>query len=268
MEAQSSIRVLVVDDSDVVRMKLRKVLLESGLEVAGEAADGISAVEATLQTLPDVVVMDLQMPGMSGIEATWKIGTDAPSVPVLVLTVSDDSDDVASAVMAGARGYVLKDSGEAEIVAAIRAVAQGETVISPEIASVLVERGGPAPERPPERAIPFAVEVKVPHPAPAEAVPPLPLAAPPAERYEQPGNDVTEAPQRLLAVLAAGAVLTLVGQGQALAHGHMTARTWLAVLANFLVSLAVWELAAALRPAPQPMPPPRTRSAISSDSAR
>jgi DNA-binding NarL/FixJ family response regulator len=130
-----------VDDSEVVRAKLRG-LLESdrGFELVGEADDGETGLEVAREQQPDLVVMDLRMPGMSGIQATWRLGTVAPSSKVLVLTVSADQEDVTDAIMAGARGYVVKGAEDEEITAALRGVAAGERVISPQVASKLAER--------------------------------------------------------------------------------------------------------------------------------
>jgi DNA-binding NarL/FixJ family response regulator len=137
---QGKLRVVVVDDSEVVRMKLRGLLEEGSFDLVGEADSGKSGLEVVKKTQPDVVVMDLRMPGMSGIEATWRLGSVSPSSRVLVLTVSEEEDDVADAIMAGARGYVIKGAGDEEIRAALHGVAAGERVISPQVADKLAER--------------------------------------------------------------------------------------------------------------------------------
>ena len=140
-ETQASLRVVVVDDSEVVRTKLRSLLkAESGFELVGEAEDGESGLEVAREQQPDLVVMDLRMPGISGIQATWQLGTVSPASRVLVLTVSADQEDVTDAIMAGARGYVVKGAGDEEITAALRGVAAGERVISPQVAGKLAER--------------------------------------------------------------------------------------------------------------------------------
>ena len=92
---------------------------------------------------PDVVVMDLKMPGMSGIKATWELGSRTPECSVLVLTVSEDPEDVADAIMAGATGYVVKGADDDEVRATIHRVADGERVLAPQVASALVERTRP-----------------------------------------------------------------------------------------------------------------------------
>ena len=131
---------VVVDDSEVVRLKLRTLLEDHDIEVAGEAADGESGLREIESLQPDLVIMDLKMPGMSGIEATWKLGTISPDTPVLVLTVSAEEDDVTDAVMAGAKGYVVKGGADDEIVSTLRRLAAGESVISPAIAGEIVDR--------------------------------------------------------------------------------------------------------------------------------
>jgi DNA-binding NarL/FixJ family response regulator len=140
---KARLRVVVVDDSEVVRAKLRQ-LFASGeaaeIEHVGEAPDGEAGVRLIAEQQPDVVVMDLKMPGISGVEATWQLGTVAPSAQVVVLTVSDDQADVADAIMAGAKGYIVKGAADSEILDAVRRVAAGQRAISPQVASELVER--------------------------------------------------------------------------------------------------------------------------------
>jgi DNA-binding NarL/FixJ family response regulator len=123
------IRVVVADDHPVFREGLA-VLLGSvpGLEVAGVASTGVEAVALALEVQPDVVVMDVQMPALNGIEATRRIATESPSVGVVVLTMSEDDETVFSAIRAGARGYLLKGAEQDEIVRAITTVASGGAV--------------------------------------------------------------------------------------------------------------------------------------------
>jgi DNA-binding NarL/FixJ family response regulator len=132
--------VVVVDDSEVVRLKLRTLLKDHGIDVLGEASDGETGLRQIEALTPDVVIMDLKMPGMSGIEATWKLGQICPQTPVLVLTVSSEEGDVTDAIMAGAKGYVVKGGSDDEIVSSLRRLADGESVISPEIAGEIVDR--------------------------------------------------------------------------------------------------------------------------------
>jgi DNA-binding NarL/FixJ family response regulator len=136
------IRVLIVDDHPVVRSGLLALLTEaSGFEPAGEAQDGIAALAAIRQTRPDVVLMDLAMPNMSGVEATRRItaGPETARVAVLVLTMSDDDASLAAAVRAGARGYLLKDASADEVLAAVRAVARGEVVFGRGVAPAVLD---------------------------------------------------------------------------------------------------------------------------------
>ena len=130
------IAVFIADDHQLVRRGLRAMLgIEPDLEVAGEAATGREAVRLVTKLRPDVVLMDLQLPDISGIEATRRILDADPSTRILVLTLFDDDDSVFLALRAGARGYVLKDAEESEIAGAIRAVAGGAAIFSPAIAN-------------------------------------------------------------------------------------------------------------------------------------
>jgi DNA-binding NarL/FixJ family response regulator len=140
------IRVIVVDDHDLLRKGLRDLLTEHGLRVVGEAGDGEDAVRLVAHAAPDVVVMDLNMPRMSGVEVTRRRAEVAPNTRVLVLTVSADDDTVAQAIEAGATGYLLKDASGEDIAAGVRAAADGEALISPSIASRLLERLRPSAE--------------------------------------------------------------------------------------------------------------------------
>jgi DNA-binding NarL/FixJ family response regulator len=134
------IRVVIVDDHDLFRTGLRNLLEEQGVDILGEAATGIEAVRSVRELAPDVVVMDLNMPGMTGVEATRQISSIAPLTRVLVLTISDQDSDVLDAILAGACGYMLKDSSIQELMAGIRAAAIGESLISPHIASKVLQR--------------------------------------------------------------------------------------------------------------------------------
>ncbi len=135
-----SVRVLLVDDHDLFRAGLRGLLHEQGIDVAGEAADGETAVRLAQELAPEVVVMDLNMPGMSGVETTRELVEVAPLARVVVLTISAEDADVMDAVLAGACGYLLKDSSIQDLVAGIHAAAAGEALISPYIAAKLLQR--------------------------------------------------------------------------------------------------------------------------------
>lgn len=129
------IRVLIADDHAIVRKGIRALLeARAGFQVVGEAANGREAVEQTEKTSPDVILMDLVMPGMDGIEATRQITARHADVRILVLTSFADDDKLFPAVNAGALGYLLKDSGLEELVAAIQQVYRGESSLHPAIA--------------------------------------------------------------------------------------------------------------------------------------
>jgi DNA-binding NarL/FixJ family response regulator len=138
-ETGTEVRLLIADDHPSFRASLRALLSQAdGLVVVGEASSGPAAVTQVETLQPDVVLMDLAMPGGDGIEATRRIADAAPHVAVLVLTMSDDDDSVFAAVQAGARGYVLKGAQRAELVRAIRAVAAGDAIFGPAVARRLV----------------------------------------------------------------------------------------------------------------------------------
>ncbi len=134
------LRVLLVDDHDLFRTGLRNLLEEQGVQVVGEAAGGADALRIVREIAPDVVVMDLNMPGVSGVEATREITAIAPLTRVVVLTISDQDDDVMDAIIAGACGYLVKDSSIEELMRGINAAAVGESLISPPIASKVLQR--------------------------------------------------------------------------------------------------------------------------------
>src|SRR3954454_9403663 len=134
------VRVVLVDDHDLFRGGLRDLLEAQGLSVVGEASNGEDGVALVGDMAPDVVVMDLNMPGMSGVEATRQILVQAPLARVLVLTISADDADVMGAMMAGACGYLLKDASVEELVSGVRAAAAGESSVSPRIATKVLAR--------------------------------------------------------------------------------------------------------------------------------
>jgi DNA-binding NarL/FixJ family response regulator len=137
---ESTIRVLIADDHGVVREGLRAVLgSEADMEVVGEAATGKEVVERAAELRPDVILMDIQMPELNGIEATRLILSVNPDVGVVVLTMFEDDDSVFTAMRAGARGYVLKGAPPSEILKVVRAVAAGEAHFGPEIAKRLMD---------------------------------------------------------------------------------------------------------------------------------
>jgi DNA-binding NarL/FixJ family response regulator len=134
------LRVLLVDDHDLFRTGLRNLLEDEGVIVVGEAGTGNEALRMVEELAPDVVVMDLNMPGMTGVEATRQIASVAPLARVLVLTISDQDADVMDAILAGACGYLLKDSSIGDLMQGIRSASVGESLISPTIASKVLQR--------------------------------------------------------------------------------------------------------------------------------
>ena len=141
--ADDTIRVLICDDHDLFRHGLRMVLeVEDGIEVVAEAADGEQAVARVEELAPDVVLMDVRMPRMGGIEATRVIRQLFPTTRIIVLTVSDEEDDLYGAVKAGANGYLLKEVSIEEVADAVRAVFGGQSLISPSLASKLLNEFG------------------------------------------------------------------------------------------------------------------------------
>lgn len=134
------VRVIVADDHDLFRSGLRGLLEAAGVNVVGEAARGDEAVRAVRELAPDVVVMDLNMPVLGGVEATREIVAGSPLTRVVVLTVSDQDADVMDAILAGACGYLLKNASIDELVAGIRAAAVGESLVSPHIAAKVLQR--------------------------------------------------------------------------------------------------------------------------------
>jgi DNA-binding NarL/FixJ family response regulator len=134
------LRVIIVDDHDLFRSGLRNLLEDEGVHVVAEAAGGGEAVRMVRELAPDVVVMDLNMPTMGGVEATRHITSVAPLTRVVMLTISDEDADVMDAILAGACGYLLKDSSIQELIAGIRAASRGESLISPHIAAKVLQR--------------------------------------------------------------------------------------------------------------------------------
>lgn len=138
--SDDSIRVLLVDDQSMLRMGFRMVLsAEDGIEVVGEAGDGAAGVSMTKALQPDVVLMDVRMPGVDGIEATRRILAEAPGAHVIILTTFDLDEYAFAALRAGASGFLLKDARPAELVAAIRSVAAGDAAVAPRVTRRMLE---------------------------------------------------------------------------------------------------------------------------------
>ena len=136
----SPIRVIIAEDHTLVREGTREILeREPDIQVVGEAARGDDAVRQALEHSPDVLLMDMRMPGMNGIEATREVSAQAPSVKVLILSAHEDEDYVREALAVGASGYLLKTAPGRELVEGIRAVASGSTILSPELTRKLAQ---------------------------------------------------------------------------------------------------------------------------------
>ncbi len=134
-----AIRILLVDDQRLMREGLRILLeLETDLEIAGEATNGKEALSAYAELEPDVVLMDVRMPGMDGVEATWRLRERWPSACVIILTTFDDDEYVFEGLRAGARGYLLKDVSGHDLAEAVRTVAAGGALIEPSVARRVV----------------------------------------------------------------------------------------------------------------------------------
>jgi DNA-binding NarL/FixJ family response regulator len=143
------IRLLITDDHPVVRDGLRGMLeSQPDFEVIGEAADGAAAIQIAVEALPDLILMDLRMPVMDGVNAIREIKALHPNIQVLVLTTYDSDADILPAIEAGATGYMLKDSSREELYRAVRSAARGEPVLAPTVAARLISRmRAPAEEK-------------------------------------------------------------------------------------------------------------------------
>jgi len=142
------IRVLIADDHLVVREGLRLILgISKEFELVGEAGDGAMAVRLVGELKPDVVLMDLRMPGMDGLEAIERIHTEWPQIAVVILTTYNEDDLMIRGLRAGARGYLLKDTSREALLDAVRAAARGETLLQPDSMARVLSHVGPAPTR-------------------------------------------------------------------------------------------------------------------------
>lgn len=136
----ASVRLLLVDDHRMLRDGLRRSMEDQGFTVVGEAADGQEAVRLAQQLRPDVVLMDVSMPRLDGVEATRLIHRSLPGVPVVMLTMHADSDVMSQAIQAGAVGYLVKDCSTEEVAAAVRTASRGESALSPGLASSMLDQ--------------------------------------------------------------------------------------------------------------------------------
>jgi DNA-binding NarL/FixJ family response regulator len=141
-----TIRVVIADGHPFYRHGLAKLLTASGVDVVGEAANGWAAIRAAEKTSPDVLVLDLGLPGLAGSEVIRRLQEREPPIPVLVLSSSVDEKDVSAAIHAGAAGYVLRDGPVKEVLAGIRAVAAGHSLVSPRVGSVVLRKVREEPE--------------------------------------------------------------------------------------------------------------------------
>ncbi len=141
-----ALRVVVVDDQELVRSGFTLILERAGFEVVGGAADGLEAIEVVRSVVPDVVLMDVRMPRLDGIEATRRLVSELPDLKVLALTTFDLDEYVYAAVRAGASGFLLKDVSPDDLVRGVRAIARGDTLLDPALTRRLLERFASAPE--------------------------------------------------------------------------------------------------------------------------
>lgn len=152
------IRVILVDDHPVVRRGLVAIVdVEDDIEVVGEANDGAEAIALVHSRQPDIVLMDLQMPVLDGVEATRRIRAEAPQVSVIILTTFNDDEYIYEGIAAGARGYLLKDAPPDQLIEAIRAAYRGESLLDPGVAARILDRFSrlthqPPPSPPPEKS--------------------------------------------------------------------------------------------------------------------
>ncbi len=140
MPQEREIRILIADDHTIVRQGLKRILEdEPGIEVVGEAVDGRDAVAKAMDLMPDIVLMDLSMPSLHGLEATRQITKRLPKSRVLILSMHKNEGYVLQSLQAGGSGYILKDSASEEVAGAIRSVSRGDSYLSPSISRVVIE---------------------------------------------------------------------------------------------------------------------------------
>ncbi len=199
------LRLLIVDDQPLIRRGLAMMLAtEPDIEIVGQAADGLEAIEQALATQPDIVVMDLQMPRASGVVATREITAKLPGTRVVVLTTYDHDELVFDAICAGAQAYLLKDTAETEVLETLRAVQRGESRLSPAIARKVMDQfrklGKPLATEadPPLSSTASALN------APGLSKPPLATSAPPQVTPPTELDPLTDKEERILDLLSEG----------------------------------------------------------------
>lgn len=157
--SDTPIRLLIVDDHNLFRQGLIRILEDfPQLSVVGQAADGAEALALVDALQPDVVLMDLNMPILSGPDATRRLSASHPATPVIILTVSERDEDLFDAIKAGARGYLLKNVGMAELIDAVQRVHAGEAIVAPSMAARLLDEFRKVAERAPAESVSIAVD--------------------------------------------------------------------------------------------------------------
>lgn len=240
------LRLLIVDDQPLIRRGLSMMLAtEPGIEIVGQAADGLEAIEQALATHPDVVVMDLQMPRASGVVATREITAKLPATQVVVLTTYDDDELVFEAIRAGAQAYLLKDASEEEVLETVRAVHRGEARLSPAIARKVMAQFRTFAARTPEKES-DPLSPGSPTSASGGTSTPDVTAGPPPKSARSPGFEepLTDKETRILDLIAQGKSNKQIATAVFLAEGtvknyvsrimdklHAHSRTELAVCA-------------------------------------
>jgi DNA-binding NarL/FixJ family response regulator len=231
----AAIRVLIADDQSLIRRGMSLILsAEADIEVVGQAADGVEAVDLALQLKPDVILMDLHMPRKGGVVATREITSQLPETRVMVLTTFDTDEMVFDAVRAGAQAYLLKDASEAEVLDTIRAVHRGESRMTPQIASKVMDQFRFLANR---ASGELHASSTIPAPAPAPTAAP---SMPPSVRYD---NLLTDKEARVLELISEGMSNKQIASAIFLAEGtvknyvsrimeklHANTRTELAIM--------------------------------------
>lgn len=231
------IRLLIADDQPLIRRGLAMMLgAEAGIEVIGQAADGVEAIDGALAHRPDVIIMDLQMPRASGVVATREITARLPATRVVVLTTFDHDDLVFEAIRAGAHAYLLKDATEAEVLDTVRAVHRGESRLSPSIARKVIEQFRAFPRLPADDVggnTGAAIVPAAPTPPARRAAASDPLQEPLSDKEERILNLIAQGKSNkqiaATVFLAEGTVKNYVSRIMEKLHAH--SRTELAVRA-------------------------------------